>query len=118
MSRFAFIKSRSEYLIKQGVCTEDANDRANNDYRLVAKLSRYNTPNLDDVIREGKGSTLCNRTACQSDKHVMFHNFVMQKNYCLSCATDIRFCNNLDELDLYPEYNETLDKLFGELNHD
>lgn len=109
--RFPFITNRQTYLQSLGMSADDAREKANQDYRSMSKLSRQCTPNHDDLIRAGKGTTLCNRTACQAKEHVVFYNDVMHKNYCLDCATDIRFCNDLNELDLYPEYNETLDKL-------
>jgi hypothetical protein len=111
-NRFAFIANRQTHLQSLGMSTDEACDKANQDYRTMSKLSRNCTPNHDDLIRAGKGTTLCNRTACQAAEHVVFFNSVMHKNYCLACATDIRFCNDLSELDLYPDYNETLDKLF------
>lgn len=112
--RFAFVKNRVEYLMKSGMFEEQAKTQANLDFRRMSKLSRECEMTCSSSELPGKGVTRCNRTACQSDKHVLFYNFVMHKNYCVNCATDIRFCNNLHELDLYPEYNETLDKILQE----
>ena len=68
-----------------------------------------------DEEMPGKGDTRCNRTACQSQHHVGFRNDVMDANYCLNCAVDIRFYNDLDELDLYPNFNQELDNLFAKV---
>lgn len=112
--RFAFITNRTEYLIKQGLEMSSASAYAHIDFKRVSMLSLECEMTYEDEELEGKGVTRCNRTACQSDKHVVFYNSVMKKKYCLNCATDIRFRNNLKELDLYPEYNESLDKLLQE----
>lgn len=109
--RYAFVNNRTTYLMSTGMNEEHAKAKANNDFRRMSKLAAECDMTCEDEPLPGKGITRCNRTACQSDKHVVFYNFVMEKNYCVNCATDIRFCNNLNELDLYPEYNESLDKL-------
>lgn len=113
-TRWAFVENRSKYLMKSGLTEEMSKKQAIHDFRQMSKLSRECEMTGSSSELPGKGVTRCNRTACQSDKHVLFYNFVMHKNYCVNCATDIRFCNNLQELDLYPEYNETLDKLLQE----
>lgn len=112
---FAFIRNRKEYLMKTGMDDDSAAAKAEHDYRYMFKLSKQCVMTCSDTALEGKGYTRCNRTACQTTKHVVFYNSVMNRNYCVNCATDIRFCsNNLNELDLYPEYNESLDKLIQE----
>lgn len=112
--RFAFVQNRKEYFLKTGMEESHAKAKAENDFRRMSRLSADCVMTGAHDALEGKGDTRCNRTACQSDQHVVFYNSVMHKNYCVNCATDIRFCNNLKELDLYPEYNESLDKLLQE----
>jgi len=116
--RFAFVHNRKEYFMKSGMNEEQAKQKAEKDFRRMSRLAAdcVMTGYHDEL--PGKGVTRCNRTACQSDQHVAFHNFVMNRNYCVNCATDIRFCNNLNELDLYPEYNESLDKLLQESDNE
>jgi|AGFT01.1.fsa_nt_gi hypothetical protein len=109
--RYAFVKNRTAHLMSTGLNEEHAKAKANNDFRRMSSLASECVMTGAHDALPGKGITRCNRTACQSDKHVVFFNSVMHKNYCVNCATDIRFCNDLNELDLYPEYNESLDKL-------
>ncbi|WNV47566.1 hypothetical protein ENKO_463 [Klebsiella phage fENko-Kae01] len=109
--RSEFIRNRTEYLMNKGIDVDTASKQANLDFRSMTELAAECVMTCADEELPGKGNTRCNRTACQSDKHVLFYNFVMGKNYCVNCATDIRFCNNLNKLDLYPEYNKSLDKL-------
>lgn len=113
-NRPAFLKSRIEHYLKSGVPIRAATEEANEDFVAMTRLCNDVVMTLEDDELPGKGVTRCNRTACQSDKHVVFHNSVMNKMYCVACATDIRFCNDLNDLDLYPEYNESLDKLLKE----
>lgn len=116
--RFAFVQNRTEYFLKSGMEESYAKSKAENDFRRMSRLAADCIMTCSHVELPGKGDTRCNRTACQSDKHVVFYNSVMNRSYCVNCATDIRFSNNLKELDLYPEYNESLDKLFRESDYE
>lgn len=89
----------------------DSIEHQRNDHMNVRRLMCDCVQTRSHEALPGKGITRCNRTACQTDKHVHFHNSVMNANYCLSCAIDIRYCNDLDELDLFPNFNQELDGL-------
>lgn len=108
------LRNRIQYLKDvKGLSEEEATETARNDRLTVMQLSMYCTPLGYDEPHEGKGVTRCNRTACQTENHVAFTNTVMEAKYCISCAVDIRFCNDLNELDLYPNFNEELDELIA-----
>lgn len=89
----------------------DSIQHRRDDHMATMRLMGDCVPTREDEELPGKGITRCNRTACQTDKHVVFHNVVMNANYCLSCAIDIRYCNDLDELDLFPDFNQELSAL-------
>lgn len=111
----SFFKDRKEYLTKtKGLSGNDLELRVRTELHKMHQLMMDCAPVGDDFNgenREGKGETRCNRTACQTKHHVVFRNDVMNANYCLSCAVDIRF-SNLRDMDLYPNFNEELDELF------
>lgn len=112
---YAFIKDRKEYLERtKGITGNTLEVRARTELQKIHQLMMDCAPrgdNFDGTSREGKGDTLCNRTACQTPNHVHFYNSGTNKMYCLSCAMDIRFAN-LRDMDLYPDFNKELDKMF------
>lgn len=111
----AFLKDRKAYLTRtKGLTGTELELRARTELQKMHHLMIDCSPVGDDFDgsnREGKGSTRCNRTSCQTKHHVHFMNSGTNKKYCLSCAMEIRF-ENFKEMDLYPNFNEELDALF------
>jgi hypothetical protein len=108
-----FQADRKQYLLSTNQY-ENENDQIQHrreDHMKVLRLMADCVPTGEDEPLPGKGTTRCNRTACQTEEHVHFHNFVMNAKYCLSCAMDIRYSNDLAELDLFPSFNNELDDL-------
>lgn len=112
----SFFKDRKEYLTKKTGLTGNALElRVRTELQKMHYFMMDCSPVGDDfngASREGKGSTRCNRTSCQTKHHVGFLNTGTRAMYCLNCAMDIRFAN-IKEMDLYPNFNEELDALFA-----
>lgn len=114
--RPTFTKDRREYLVSQNPDMEHGElvTMHSTQHLKVLSLMSDCVMTFEDESLPGKGVTRCNRTACQSDKHVNFYNIGTNKKYCLNCALDIRFCNDIQELDLYPRFNEELDEVLNQ----